>query len=464
MIRCGLLSTFPARLRSHLSLALLLGLSVSAPPAQVAEDPKARQHAYRSFEFARSGDLKKAEQEMRAAIKVAPENPLYLSGLAGILLRQGRREESRDYFQKASQLDPGNAIFRVQLATRQWELGELSSAKQNLETVLRKEPDQQSAKLLLGMVETGLGSCPIAVKHFEAVLDLVKIRPETTLALASCYYETKQGERAQLLLEQLVSSGKATAPVYALLANRQAAQGRTNEAIRSFELAIEKQPEREQSYLELGALLGRVQRFRAGNVIATRAAERFPNSALSQQMAGFFAWKSERNVAAVEFYERALELDPNSADANVGLGIAQTKAGMTGEAARTLETGIRRFAWHAPHYEAFGVLLVQLADAGEAPRSRAVGMFESALKLNSSLPESHYQLGNMALAEGKLQEAFTHLTAAAQGASSDSRVHYALFRTYRRMGRPRDADRELERYHAIKKQEKTVSPTGRPRP
>ncbi len=433
-------------------------------PAPGAEDPAARQHAYRSFELARAGDLKKAEQEMRAAIKVAPANPLYQSGLAGILLRQGRREESRDYFQKASQLDPGNAIFRVQLATRQWELGDLSNAKQNLEAALRSEPGQQSARLLLGMVETGLGSCTAAVKHFEAVLDLVKSQPETALDLASCYYETEQAQQALSLLEQLVSSGKATAPVYALLANGQAAQGRIDEAIRSFERAIEKQPEHEPYYLELGALLGRAQRFRAGNVIATRAAGRFPNSALSQQMAGFFAWQLERNVEAVEFYERALELDPGSADANVGLGIAQTKAGMTGEATRTLEAGIRRFSWHGPHYEAFGVLLAQLADAGEAPRSRAVAMFESALKLDNSLPESHYRLGNMALAEGELQEAFTHLTAAAQGPSSDSRIHYALFRTYRRMGRPQDADSELERYHAIKKQERTVSPTGRPRP
>ena len=343
--------------RKWFFLVALIWLSRPALWPQPAENQMAREHAYKSYEFSRAGDLAKAEQEMRVALELAPRNPLYHSGLGGILSREGKLGEARESFEKAIQLDPGATAIRSRLAA-----------------------------------------------------------------------------------------------VTVELARSQARKGLADEAIRLLERATEIDPSNELACLELGALLADAHRHNAGLAIATAAAGRFSHSARAYQMLGFFQMKLQQNVAAAGSYARAVSLDAQSADASVELGIAQSAAGMTEEATRTFEAGIRRFPDHALHYQAYGVLLANLSESGQAPLSRAVEMLEVALRHDASLAESHYQLGSIALEKGDLDQAREHLERAAQQAASDSRVHFALSRLYRRLGRATDAAAELERHRVLRKE------------
>src|SRR5439155_6464481 len=74
-------------------------LFLCATLVRAAEAPEALQHARKSYEFAQRGDLARAAEEMRAAIHIAPGNPLYYSALGGIAARQweaGQLEASRE--------------------------------------------------------------------------------------------------------------------------------------------------------------------------------------------------------------------------------------------------------------------------------------------------------------------------------------------------------------------------------
>lgn len=298
----------------------LVVLSGSLSSTLVAVELDAQAHARQSYDHLRQGQLTEAEREIRESIRLAPDNPLYHSALAGILHRSQRFEECAVEYSKAFEALPDNSPGRQKIG-------------------------------------------------------------------------------AQL----------------------------------------------EQVDLELGAELAKNGRYKEGLSMSSIAAQRFRESAALQQMLGFFQTKQRMNVAAVGSYTRALSLDPSSAEASLGLGMAQSGAGMYQEAIATLEAGANRFPNKALHLQALGVVLLESGD-----RDRAVATFEEALKLDPTLGESHLQLGNTALDKGDLRLATEHLRAAAASTPSDSRVHFALARLYRRTGDREAADREMKAWEDTK--------------
>ena len=91
-----------------LTVLLLAWLWAAAAPDREAAMTRAR----RSFELSRAGRLAEAESEMRAAINLAPQDPLLHSALGGLLSQQGKIAESFDSFIKAVELAPENTVLR----------------------------------------------------------------------------------------------------------------------------------------------------------------------------------------------------------------------------------------------------------------------------------------------------------------------------------------------------------------
>jgi Tfp pilus assembly protein PilF len=306
-----------------LPLLLLTPFAVGEPP----ETPQAETHARQSYVLAQEGRLPEAETEMQEAIRIAPQNPLYHSALAGLLSKGGKLHDAKSEFEKALDLHPVPAV-RAQLLER------------------LKEVD-----------------------------------------------------------------------------------------------------------LKLGAQLGKSGRYRDGIQLASGAAARFQDDARVFQMLGYFQTKLQLNKDAVRSYSRALQLDPSSPEASVGLATSQFSVGLGDDSIRTLEAGIVRFPDDAIHYQALGVVLLQLSEQGRDTRARARTMFEKALRLNGVLAESNYQLGRIELDSNEMDSAEAHLLAAERTAPLDSRVHFVLARLYRKQGNAERAEHEMKMFLAAKSKE-----------
>lgn len=202
--------------------------------------------------------------------------------------------------------------------------------------------------------------------------------------------------------------------------------------------------------LNLGAQLARAGQYREGMRVASSVADQFPNDPRVFQMLGYFQTKLQLNRDAVRSYSRALQLDPASSDASVGLGTAQFSAGLEEEAIRTLEKGLIKFPEDATHYQALGVVLLRVSEAGRDTKTRARSMFEKALRIDNTLPEAHYELGAMALEANDIRSAEDHLLAAERRAPNDSRIHFALARMYRIQGKPEAANQEMKAFLSAK--------------
>ena len=245
--------------------------------------------------------------------------------------------------------------------------------------------------------------------------------------------------------------------MYERQGNLEAAVAEFGEAVR-LDPANPKLSDRlEAVSLEWGAVLAGGRRFRAGLVHARATAARFPKSARAFLMLGLFETRNQQNLAAVAAYRRALDLDPESAEASVGLGIAQSSAGLDQDAGNTFELGLKKFPKDAMHRQAYGVLLVKLSEAGTVPPERAVRMLEAALNLDPSLAEAHYQLGGLAFARGDAAAAVDRFAAAARNGLDDSRLHFATARALRRLGKSGEAAVHMDLFEQRKQAEQSAA-------
>ncbi len=192
---CGLCILLPCLITFLLCVHVILASPESSETAQ--------QRADRGLKLAEAGDLKGAEAELRRAVELAPNDPFCLAALGNILGMEQKLEESNQFFEKALKLSPNDWATRRNLASNQYRLGHLQSARENLELVLKSKPDDRTTVLLLGMVAENLKDYSRAVKLLVSVPDLVREKPESLVALARSHYQTNQKEKARQTLKSL---------------------------------------------------------------------------------------------------------------------------------------------------------------------------------------------------------------------------------------------------------------------
>jgi Tfp pilus assembly protein PilF len=174
-----------------LALFASMCLPASAQAAAFLPDQQtdALAHAEQGLEFARSGKLERAEAELRQAAELAPANPEVLADLGTVLAQQNKLGESTQLFRRVLQISPNNLTVRRYLAANLWQLHLYREAKENLNIILHRQPDDKGARLLLGMVSENMGDYTAAARLLGSVPDEVRKQPESIAALARSYYK-----------------------------------------------------------------------------------------------------------------------------------------------------------------------------------------------------------------------------------------------------------------------------------
>jgi Flp pilus assembly protein TadD len=372
----------------------------------------ASEHADRAAELVRQGDLKNAESELRKAVNLAPNDPSLLTSLGGVLGMEGRLEDANVYLARAVKLKPDDPLLRRNLVANEWQLGRFQPAQQNLELLLKANPRDKLTIFLLGMVSENMKNYSRSIALLESIPDIAASHPEARIALASSYYHLHQREKAHTTLKSLLNSSTSAQVL--------GSGGRVALDHRDYALALS---------------------------ILTEACRALPDSF------EVFLLKSEAEMKLNYFSEamvsarRAQELH-SSRETQRALATAEWRAGDKAKAVSEFEKLKREFPNDPGVYETYGTLLLE----GGSPddKIQAIDMLKKAIALDKSSVEAYYQVANLELSGGHLQEALKNLEQAAQVDPDDSRVHFALSRVYRRLERNAEADRELQTYQQLK--------------
>jgi tetratricopeptide (TPR) repeat protein len=185
---------------------LLLAIIVTTPLGwSQSPPPESGNHKERGLTYARAGNFEAAEKELRQAAESAPNDAEILGMLGSILAMSGKLEESTGWLEKAVARDPENNITRRNLATNLWRLGRLPEARRNLEKLLKANPGDQQATLVLGMIVEKQHDYARAAQLLATVPALVRTQPAAIAALAGAYYHTAEREKARAALEPIIA-------------------------------------------------------------------------------------------------------------------------------------------------------------------------------------------------------------------------------------------------------------------
>jgi tetratricopeptide (TPR) repeat protein len=422
--------------------------------------------------------LEESSAFFEKALQLDPANPDLRRNLAANQLQLGRTSAAIRNLQAILESNPGDrqAILMLGLA---WERAQdFQRAITSLEQVpelVRQQPDciaalvrsyystgqKEKARRQLSQLQD-LPSSPAAIylggqmaleaKDWETAERLFttirSTHPKPFLVdyqLARIRYETGRFDECKMLLEPIANSAESNGSVVNLLAWCYLKEGDGETAKKILFYAIDRFPEEPASFVDLGKLCLKENSLDKGLEVVKRGVTRHSRSAALFELKGELESRQGLHAPSVESFKQAVRLDPRSADALLGLALAQTNLLQDKDAVASFEKGLKLFPRDARFYAEYGKVLLLPWASGEIPEAgtRAERLLERAIQLDPSLAMAQFELGSLLVRSQRAADALPHLERAAKLDDRNAQVHFVLARAYRALGRTQDAEREM---------------------
>jgi len=398
-----------------------------------------------------------AKAQLQIILKAQPQNKqaIFLLGMVS--------ENLKDYTAAARLLATVPELVRqhpqsvVALAISQYQTSNREDARKTL-GILLEHPDDARAAMLGAHVASDARDYEEALKLLKSAETSNPGLPGLAYNIALAEYNAGRYADCETRLLAVAHTSQDSSDVENLLGWCYEKQGKSGLAISALRQAIALAPGQESNFLDMGGMLREQRSLPAALSVATQGVESFPKSARMWSLKGSVEIRMSHFPDAIHSYSRAYELDPGDAAALLGLGKAREGQGSSAEAAQTFEEGARKFPRDARFDLEYAYLLLRRVDVGDkTAKPRAVELLHKAVAINPQSAEAHYQLGNLALEDGRPKEALIELQKAAQLEPDASKIHFALARACRRLGQKAEAAHEMAIFQRLKQEEQSVA-------
>ncbi|MHB8655635.1 MAG: tetratricopeptide repeat protein [Terriglobia bacterium] len=441
--------------------------------------------------------LEESDVYLEKALRFSPNDPAIRRNLASNEFQLGRLRPAEENLERLRKTAPGDPTVTLLLGMVEAELGNYSSAIRLLTSVPDQvraqpesivalarayyrigKPDQARATLkqlddhpagadgvfLGGQVAAQASDFQTAERMFISIASSYREPDKLGYNLALAQYHAGHIQESQATLEKVMGRGYVGSDIYNLMAWCLYKQGRAKEAIASMDKAVALDPSQESNYLDVGMMLIELRRYEGALLAAKKAVEVAPQSFQAYRLLGLAETKEGVLRAAKKAYERAVELNASDQQSILGLASAELADGKVTQAEAIFTNAIQRFPNDAVFYLEYGRMLLTFRNMDHASgESRAIALLNAAIKLNRSLADPHYLLGNLALSEGRTEEALGQLDIAVRLDPNSSKIHYALAHVYHRVGRTEQSAKQLQLFERLKTQEtqgSSISPSA----
>ncbi len=405
----------------------------------------------------RAGALDDAERNLRFVLKRLPHDPGATLLLGLVTAARGNYESAATLLSSQPDLvyaqpDRVVALFTSLLRSgRKADLGKVmdvmhshanetqwANAISRCAAISAKDGDLDTTYLLYGLL-------PLEDKPD---------RQSAAFSLAVLLYHNGQVEQVQQLLQPLLSEGWKSADAERLLGNCLQLQHKNAAAIEAYSMALAIEPSNMEAYDNLISLEIDSGKASDALVVAKRAIEVAPNNAKAWVLKGNAELRLNAYKDALQSYRHANESDPSDPDYILLVGGVEFLAGQNDAAIADYQTGVKRFPADARFYIAYAEALLGEQDSTDV-QTRAQTLLSKAIELAPASAEAHYQLGQIAMRQARLQDAEREFTSALTADPGRSKAHYAMSLVYRRMGRQEDAQKQFAQYQALKQAEES---------
>jgi len=400
------------------------------------------------------GLMAPAEKNLQYVLAKNPDD----SG--SILLLGLVKEKTGDYASAAQLLDSqfglviSNPERTVALFHSSIRSGQRASLARVTEALKQRANDPVWAPTLsqCAQIAASVGDLETAASLFSVIPVNEPTRADAGIQLAKALYSHGQLAAAKQLLLQLADQGVKSADLLALLGACYEAEHQPALAREAYQREIDLDPSRVDYYHDLISLLLDLGKTTDATALVNRALTIAPNDARPWVWKGHVSLQANVYNDAIESYTHASELDKSNVDAELGIPTVYFILGQNDAAIPAYKKGIAMFPNDARFYIGYAVTLLASSDSRKL-QPEAKNLLEKAIKLAPQSAEAHYQLGQLALQQSRLNDAEKELSTSVQLNPEQSKAHFALAALYRRMKRTDDAAKQFAMYEDLKEKE-----------
>jgi serine/threonine-protein kinase len=341
------------------------------------------------------GDAAGAEQVLREAATVRPDQVVLLTALGNLLERQGpsRRGKAIEYYRAARARRPRLGLGLSGALVR---AGRADEAEEVLRELIRQQPDSPA-------LYNNLGASLHAQQKYGAAEAACQKAIELKPDYAGAHYNLGNA------LSQLQKPGAAEAayrraielqPDYAYAYNNLATvlnnQQRYGEAEALLRKALDLDPDFAYAHNNLGTALYGQQRYGEAEAAYRKAIDLSPGYSVAYHNLGRALRAQGKNGDAVSAFRKAIDLEPDYVEACCGLGDVLLAQQNYSEAEAAFRKAIRLQPRHADAYFGLGNALT-----GQKRHAEAEAAFRKAIDLRPDFADAYFNLGNALTAQGE---------------------------------------------------------------
>jgi tetratricopeptide (TPR) repeat protein len=162
---------------------------VKPTPAEFRDEFRALADA--AMTHFKAGRLAQAESAYRAALAIAPADPVVTHNLGVVIAALGRHRAALGCFDEALRADPGFVSAHHNSGVALMQLGETAKAIEAFSRAAKLEPQHYQAHRALGLLWLSQGERGRALDHFARTYELRRGDDRTTIALKSLTTATR---------------------------------------------------------------------------------------------------------------------------------------------------------------------------------------------------------------------------------------------------------------------------------
>ncbi|HMG36505.1 MAG TPA: tetratricopeptide repeat protein [Blastocatellia bacterium] len=437
--------TSPKKTVAWLCIVLAIALWVTALDAVAQTDP-ILERLQRAASLIGQNKLEQAESELKAVLKVSPDDASALDLLGTIKARQGDLDQAESLFARAVAKDGRHIGAHMNLAYLYLLKRAPDRSAAELNEVLRLDPSNADASFKLGWLLYSQGKYDECIKLVAQARQSQAISPPLIAILGDAQFKKGNLEQAETAyLESLAALGAnpdallGLSMVYKARNDTKSFAAYMNRA----SALINGSPDRLYRFAVIASESPLADQ---APIALKRAIELRPNEPTYYFLLGI-CWLQKPDVhEAEQAFREFLRLMPESPQGQLHLGYALLKQKRYPEAREWLEKSFSKQPAIAETFYYLGLIAQE-----ENEDSKAVELFQKSINLSNDFAFAHVALGSSYLKLKDYARARQELEIGAKLNPNDTKVHYTLALLYARLKEPARAQEEMQIVERLKK-------------
>lgn len=314
---------------------------------------------------------------------------------AEIWTLQGRAQEAADLLLPLVRVETQNGRAHYLLGSALFAIGNLSMAESEWREAIRLRPDLIAAREALAALAARRGDTALLEATVDQLIANDTSNPRWYILRATAEMSSGKKDLANADLLKAISVAPNNPIGYASLGNLRLMQGKLQEAEKSYETALEKDPRFADALQGLMALY--MQQNQPDKALARIDAQiqRAPDVSAYYTYRGTLLMTGNSLDGAIQAFSKAVDLNPNNVDAFALLGQCYVAKGSLNDAILNYEKAVKINPYDARSFVLLGSLEYSRGDF-----KRADEMYRKALGIEPDYPLAANNLAYLMLERG----------------------------------------------------------------